>query len=162
MSWPALNALPAPAITITFTSSSSVAAANALSISSISRFRSDSAVKGIISYVNYWLIRLLFGLPLHDYQNVTVYPRALIQGIALETQSSFTNPECLLKTWWQGATFKEVHVPFVKRRHGVGSGTRPSAIAAALHDILKWWVIWVVLRRRPHRPRGRVVRIDEA
>ena len=50
----------------------------------------------------------------------------------------------------------------VKRRHGVGSGTRPSAIAAALHDILKWWVIWVVLRRRPHRPRGRVVRIDEA
>ncbi len=65
--------------------------------------RSDSAYKGLVSVVNYRLIRMLFRLPLRDYQNVTVYPRALIQSVHLESESAFTNPECLLKTWWRGA-----------------------------------------------------------
>ena len=119
--------------------------------------RSDSAYKGLVSVVNYRLIRALFRLPLSDYQNVTVYPRRLIQSVTLETESAFTNPECLLKTWWRGATFKEVHVPFVKRQQGLGKGTRPGAILAAVADILYWWTQWVVLNRRPSRGRGRVV-----
>ena len=87
--------------------------------------RSDNPYKGLVSVVNYRLIRTLFRLPLGDYQNVTVYPRRLIQSVTLETESAFTNPECLLKTWWRGATFKEVPVPFVKRQRGRGTGTRP-------------------------------------
>ena len=35
---------------------------------------------------------------------MTVYPRQLIQSVSLESESSFTNAECLLKTWWRGAT----------------------------------------------------------
>jgi len=124
--------------------------------------RSDTAYKGLVSVVNYHLIRTLFRLPIHDYQNVTVYPRGLIQGVRLETESSFTNAECLLKTWWQGATFKEVHVPFVKRQRGTGTGTRPRAIAAAIRDIFSWWTKWVLLGRRPHSGRGRVISIDES
>ena len=120
--------------------------------------RSDSAYKGLVSVVNYRLIRTLFRLPLSDYQNVTVYPRQLIQSIPLETESAFTNPECLLKTWWSGATFKEVPVPFVKRQRGRSTGTRPRAILAAIADILYWWTQWVVLNRRPSRGRGRVMK----
>lgn len=120
--------------------------------------RSDTAYKGLVSVVNYRLVRLLFQLPLRDYQNVTVYPRSLIQCVTLETESAFTNPECLLKTWWRGATFKEVPVPFVKRRQGQGKGTRPRAIVAAISDILSWWVRWIVLNRRADRGRGRIVR----
>jgi hypothetical protein len=106
--------------------------------------RSDNAYKGLVSVVNYRLIRVLFRVPLSDYQNVTVYPRALIQSVALETESALS-------------TFKEVHVPFVKRERGTGKGTRPGAIAAAIRDILFWWTRWVVLNRRPDRGRGRVV-----
>ena len=124
--------------------------------------RSDNPYKGLVSVVNYRLIRTLFRLPINDYQNVTVYPRALIQGVTLETESSFTNAECLLKTWWQGATFKEVHVPFVKRQRGTGTGTRPRAIAAAIRDILSWWTTWILLGRRPYKGRGRVISIDES
>ena len=120
--------------------------------------RSDNAYKGLVSVVNYRLVRTLFGLPLSDYQNVTVYPRALIQSVSLEAESAFTNPECLLKTWWRGATFKEVPVPFVKRQRGKGTGTRPGAIIAAVSDILYWWVRWVVLGRRADRGQGRVLR----
>lgn len=120
--------------------------------------RSDSAYKGLVSVVNYRLIRTLFRLPLSDYQNVTVYPRRLIQSVRLETESAFTNPECLLKAWWRGATFKEVPVSFVKRQRGRGTGTRPRAILAAIADILYWWMQWIVLNRRADRGRGRVLR----
>lgn len=134
---------------------------NALTLGTIVAHRSDNAYKGLVSYVNYRLIRVLFQLPISDYQNVTVYPRQLIQGVTLETESSFTNAECLLKTWWQGATFKEVHVPFVKRERGKGTGTRPKAIVAAIRDILKWWMRWVVLGRRGPHVSGRVVYVNE-
>jgi len=120
--------------------------------------RSDTPYKGLVSVVNYRLIRTLFRLPLGDYQNVTVYPRQLIQSVTLEAESAFTNPECLLKTWWRGATFKEIPVPFVKRQRGRGTGTRPRAILAAIADILYWWTQWIVLGRRADRARGRVLR----
>ena len=119
--------------------------------------RSDNPYKGLVSVVNYRLIRTLFGLPLGDYQNVTVYPRRLIQSVTLETESAFTNPECLLKTWWLGSSFREVPVPFVKRERGRGTGTKPKAIVAAITDIVRWWVRWIVLNRRDARGRGRVV-----
>jgi len=134
---------------------------NALTLATIFSHRSDNPYKGLVSYVNYRLIRVLFRLPISDYQNVTVYPRSLIQGVTLETESSFTNAECLLKTWWQGATFKEIHVPFVKRERGKGTGTRPRAIVAAIRDILSWWTWWVLLGRRRHRGTGRVVYVNE-
>ena len=119
--------------------------------------RSDNAYKGLVSVVNYLLIRILFRLPLKDYQNVTVYPRTLIQSVALESESSFTNPECLLKTWWTGATFLEVSVPFAKRTRGRGTGTRPGAVYAAIADIFRWWFSWIVMGKRTHRGRGRIL-----
>lgn len=119
--------------------------------------RSDHPGKAVISMVNYLLIRLLFRLPLRDYQNVTVYPRRLIQSVTLETESAFSNPECLLKVWWKGITIKEVPTNFIKREKGTAKGTRPRAVAAAIRDILYWWVRWIVLGRRVDRGRGRVV-----
>jgi glycosyltransferase involved in cell wall biosynthesis len=130
---------------------------NALTVESMV-YRSDTAYKGVVSLVNYWLIRLLFRLPISDYQNVTVYPRQLIQSVSLESESSFTNPECLLKTWWRGATFLEVPVPFVRRQQGIGKGTRPRAVLTAIKDIVYWWNRWLVLGRRADRGRGSVIR----
>lgn len=78
--------------------------------------------------------------------------------MSLESESSFTNPECLLKTWWTGATFREIEIPFVKRVRGQGKGTRPAALVAAVTDILGWWFRWIVLGRREHHGRGRVLR----
>jgi len=123
--------------------------------------RSDHFGKAVVSITNYLLIRFLFQLPLRDYQNVTVYPRALIQSVKLESESSFTNPECLLKVWWRGTTIKEISVPFIKRVKGKAKGTRVKAIASATTDILHWWVRWVLIGRRAARHRGRIVRWNE-
>jgi glycosyltransferase involved in cell wall biosynthesis len=123
------------------------------------RGRSDNWRKAVISLVNYRLVRTLFRLPLGDYQNVTVYPRALLQSVTLETESAFTNVECLLKTFWLGARFKEVRVPFIKRVRGTATGTRPRELFAAIRDILRWWVQWIVLGRRQFVRRGTVARL---
>jgi len=122
--------------------------------------RSDTTWKGLISHANYRLIRLLFQLPFNDYQNVTVYPRALMQSFELETDSSFLNPELLLKAWWGGASFREVAVPFIKRERGVAKGTRWTSIVRSIRDIFYWWFVWVVLGRRRKKPAGRVVHVS--
>lgn len=121
--------------------------------------RSDNWRKAIISLVNYYLIRTLFRVPLGDYQNVTVYPRRLLQSVTIETESPFTGVECLVKIFWRGARFKEVPVPFVKRVRGTGTGTRPREIFTAIRDILRSWVRWVIFRRRLFERRGTVLRV---
>ena len=113
--------------------------------------RSDTAYKGLVSISNYLLIRALFRLPVHDYQNVTIYPTKLIQSVTLESESAFTNPECLLKVWWKGARIKEFPVPFLKRQKGNAKGTRPKVILRSIADILRWWIRWIVLGRRDRK-----------
>ena len=128
---------------------------NALSATAFS-LRSDTSWKGLVSHFNYRLVRFLFRLPLNDYQNVTVYPRPLLQSFEFETDSSFMNPELLLKAWWTGASFREVPVPFIKRQRGVAKGTRWTSIAKSVRDIFYWWVVWIVLGRRANKATGRV------
>ena len=121
--------------------------------------RSDTSWKGLVSHTNYRLVRLLFQLPLNDYQNVTVYPRALIQSFEFETDSSFMNPELLLKAWWSGASFREVAIPFIKRERGVAKGTRWTSIVRSIRDIFYWWTVWIVLGRRRNKLTGSVVHV---
>ena len=132
-----------------------------VSLSGLLNRRSDTAYKGLISIVNYLLIRTLFRLPVHDYQNVTVYPTRLIQSVMLESESAFTNPECVLKVWWMGATIREFPVPFLKRQRGVAKGTRPAVVVRTVTDIFRWWFRWVVLGRRTDKGRGRVIGFHE-
>jgi glycosyltransferase involved in cell wall biosynthesis len=100
--------------------------------------RSDTPWKGLVSLVNYFTIRLLFRVPFSDVQNVTLYPRALVASLVLQSESSFTNPECLIRVWNRGVSVLEVPVPFVPREKGVAKGTRLPAILRALRDILKF------------------------
>jgi glycosyltransferase involved in cell wall biosynthesis len=126
------------------------------------RVRSDNLYKSFVSTVNYLLIRILFRLPLGDFQNITVCPTRLGQKAHIEASSSFVNPEVLLKVWWQGASFKEIPVPFRRRERGRGTGTRFRSILRSIRDIFRFWFLWVVLDRRPWKQRGRAVRLGEA
>jgi glycosyltransferase involved in cell wall biosynthesis len=132
-----------------------------VSLLGLFRRRSDTALKGLVSIVNYLLIRILFRLPVRDYQNVTVYPTRLIQPVKLESESAFTNPESLLKVWWKGVTIGEFPVPFLKRRRGVAKGAHPRVILRSVADVFGWWIRWIVLGRRPDKDKGRVIRLDE-
>ena len=122
--------------------------------------RSDNFFKAIVSLTNYTLVRLLFQLPLNDFQNVTFYKRNLIQSVVFETASSFTNPECLLKTYWKGAVIKEIPIDFIARKKGKAKGTRLKSIVSSIKNILYYWVKWVVFGKREDKNKGLIIPYD--
>ena len=121
--------------------------------------RSDTVQKAIVSIINYLLIRLLFRVPLSDYQNVTFYSTKWIQSIHYEATSSFANPEGLIKSYWNGMSIKEVPISFISRTTGEAKGTKLSAIINSVKDILRLWFKWVVLGKRGPIQKGCIYRI---
>jgi glycosyltransferase involved in cell wall biosynthesis len=106
------------------------------------RTRSDNLRKAIVSLANYYLLRILYGVRFHDFQNVTFYPSALLQQKALRGDSSFINPECLFTAYKSGACFIEVPIGFIPRVAGVAKGTKWSSIRRSLRDIFFNWLDW--------------------
>jgi glycosyltransferase involved in cell wall biosynthesis len=121
--------------------------------------RSDTAVKAVISVINYLLIRFLYGVPLSDFQNVVFYPTKLIQSITYESKSSFANPEGLIKAYWKGASFVEVPISFLPRQQGEAKGTRVKAIKQSVKDIFSLWFKWTIMNRREFIKEGTIRRI---
>jgi glycosyltransferase involved in cell wall biosynthesis len=121
--------------------------------------RSDTVPKAIVSLINYLVIRTLFRIPLSDFQNVTFYPTKWIQSVKYEGQSSFANPEGLIKSYWNGMSIKEVPIRFILRAKGEAKGTRFKAIFNSIKDILRLWLKWVVLGGRGHINKGKIYRI---
>jgi glycosyltransferase involved in cell wall biosynthesis len=120
------------------------------------RRRSDSLYKAVISLGNYYILRILFGVRFHDFQNITFYPTRLAQALPLVGRTSFTNPEMLFKSYYQGVRFIEVPIRFLPRTQGVPKGTRPSAVIKAIMDTARNWLAWGLpnrfLNRVPTRP----------
>jgi hypothetical protein len=106
------------------------------------RTRSDNLRKAVVSLSNYYLLRILFGLEFHDFQNVTFYPTKLLQRCELGGFSSFVNPECLIRTAERGARFIEVPIAFIPRQAGTAKGASLKAITRSLRDIASSWLRW--------------------
>lgn len=123
--------------------------------------RSDTVRKGIVSIINYLVIRTLFRIPLSDFQNVTFYPTRWIQSVQYEAKSSFANPEGLIKSYWNGLTIKEVPIAFIPRGAGEAKGTKIKAIVRSVTDILRLWFTWVVLGRRGRIRKGKIYCVDK-
>lgn len=121
--------------------------------------RSDTIPKAVISIINYLLVRVLFNVPLSDYQNVGFYPTPLIQSLKFESRSSFSNPEVLMKCYWAGCSIAEVPISFLPRRAGLAKGTTAKAIRNSISDIFRLWVRWVILGRKPTVTMGSIRRL---
>ncbi len=122
--------------------------------------RSDNLQKAVVSIINYMLIRILYGVPLSDFQNITIYPTKWVQSLTYEARSSFANPEGLIKSYWNGMAIKEVPIPFIPRKEGEAKGTRLPAIIASVKDVLGLALKWRLQGRRVFNRRGRVDRLD--
>jgi hypothetical protein len=118
--------------------------------------RSDNIRKAVVSLSNYYLLRLLYGVKFHDFQNITFYPTALAQSIDLVGKSSFVNPELLLKIHGKGARFLEVPIGFIPRQAGVAKGTKLRTVIRSVRDVFGNWLDWGLKlrleRRRTKRP----------
>lgn len=124
--------------------------------------RSDTIPKAIISVVNYILIRILFRIPLSDFQNITFYPTKWIQSVEYESDSSFSNPEGLIKSYWNGMSIKEVPINFIPRKVGQAKGTKIKSIINSVKDIFKLWFKWIVLGKRKFVKKGKIYRLKSS
>lgn len=104
--------------------------------------RSDNLKKAVVSLSNYYILRILFGVKFHDFQNVTFYPTQLLQSVELNGNSSFLNPECLLRTYEVGARYIEVPIKFIPRTIGEAKGTKLSSIVRSVTEIFFNWFKW--------------------
>jgi glycosyltransferase involved in cell wall biosynthesis len=118
--------------------------------------RSDNLRKAVVSLSNYYLLRLLYGVNFHDFQNITFYPTALVQSLTLVGKSSFINPELLIKVHTLGARFLEVPIGFIPRQAGIAKGTKLRTIVRSVRDVFGNWLDWGLKmrlqRRWTHRP----------
>ncbi len=121
--------------------------------------RSDTIGKSLISVINYCLIRSLFNLPISDYQNVVFYPTKMIQSFTMEANSSFINPELLIKSYLNGANIIEVPISFLPRSVGEAKGTKTKAILKSVTDIFKLWVTWRLFGKISTQLNGGVTRL---
>jgi glycosyltransferase involved in cell wall biosynthesis len=106
------------------------------------RTRSDNFRKAIVSLGNYYLLRILFGAPFQDFQNVTIYSAKLVQGFKMRGKTSFVNPEFLIRSYVAGNRFIEVPIPFIRRSHGKAKGTKLRTILRSVVDIATNWLVW--------------------
>jgi len=130
------------------------------SIYRVSR-RSDSLFKAIISLGNYYVLTILFGVRFHDFQNVTFYRTHAVQSLSIVGQTSFVNPELLLKSYYNGTRFIEVPIRFISRERGTAKGTRPAVVARSVFDTTRNWIAWGARNRLDRSPRQPIRRVSE-
>jgi glycosyltransferase involved in cell wall biosynthesis len=127
------------------------------------RTRSDNFRKAIVSLGNYYLVRVLYRMDFHDFQNIHFYPTSLVQSFTLQGDSSFLAPELMARAMARGCRFLEVPIPFIPRSGGRAKGTKLRSIVRSVRDIWRNWFHWgwrFRLSRRGGAPR-QIWRVSE-
>jgi glycosyltransferase involved in cell wall biosynthesis len=99
-----------------------------------------SPYRKLTSLVHYWLVRVLFGIPLRDMNFVQVYKRDALARLAVRARSpAFVTPELLIRARDLGMRIEEVPALFHRRRKGAASYGRVRDILWTLADMLSFW-----------------------
>lgn len=127
------------------------------------RTRSDDFIRAMVSLANYYVLRILFGLNVHDFQNIQFHQTKVLQSFELRGESSFLGIEMMIRARSTGLDLMEVPIKFIPRKQGVSKGIRPAAIWKSCRDIAVNWLDWG-WRLRLARPAGqpRIYRLLEA
>jgi glycosyltransferase involved in cell wall biosynthesis len=126
------------------------------------RTRSDDFIRAMVSLANYYVLRLLFGLNVHDFQNIQFHRTKTLQSFELHGESSFLGIEMMIRARSLGLDLIEVPIKFLPRTKGVSKGIRVPAIWKSCHDIARNWVAWGWRFRLEGRGgKGRIYRLLE-
>ncbi|MCB9948477.1 MAG: glycosyltransferase family 2 protein [Rhodospirillaceae bacterium] len=116
------------------------------------RARSDTLWGAVVSLSNFHLVRLLFGVPFEDYQNIVFGRRDIARRYPTSSRGAFANPELLIKAYCDGLRILEVPIAFAPRRQGRGKGARLAFVLRSLWDVLCCWLAWGRRLKPPHGP----------
>jgi glycosyltransferase involved in cell wall biosynthesis len=126
------------------------------------RTRSDDFLRAVVSLGNYYVLRILFGMKVHDFQNIQFHRTKVVQSFELRGESSFLGVEIMIRARSRGLSLIEVPIKFLPRTKGVSKGIRLTAIWRSCRDIARNWLSWGWRFRLEGRgSQGRIFRLME-
>jgi glycosyltransferase involved in cell wall biosynthesis len=94
-----------------------------------------------VSWLNGALLRLLFRLPVRNFNYIQLFRMAFLHGITLEfTGSAIVHAELLVRARRRGARIRQIPVRYRPRTSGRSTGARPSLILRTGRDMLRLWL----------------------
>ena len=110
--------------------------------------RGTSPARRLVSWANIALVRLLFCMPVHQFQYICLWPTQLLQGISIDyPDSAFLQAEVLIKARDLGYHFAEVEIAYLPRMRGQANGARTRLVLKSAYDMLHFWMRWLFRRR---------------
>jgi glycosyltransferase involved in cell wall biosynthesis len=110
--------------------------------------RGTSPARRLVSLANIALVRLLFGMPVRQFQYICMWPTRLLHDIAVEyPDSPFLQAEVLIKARDMGYHLSEVEVTYVPRTRGRPTGGRTRVVLKSAYDLFHFWLRWLFKRR---------------
>lgn len=101
--------------------------------------RNDPANRLFVSWVFNRLLRLLFGVTLHDINSVRLMRRSILKNIHLTSSSAFVDAELVIRAKRAGFRVMEVPITHRARADGKrGGGNQWRTIAATIIDMLRF------------------------
>jgi glycosyltransferase involved in cell wall biosynthesis len=105
-------------------------------------------VRRMVSLANIALVRLLFGMPVRQFQYICMWPTRLLHEIAIEyPDSPFLQAEVLIKARDMGYRLAEVEVTYVPRTRGRPTGGRARVVLKSAYDLFHFWLRWLFRKR---------------
>ena len=108
--------------------------------------RHNSLFRKITSYTNYWLIRILSGMSIKDFQHIQIYPRKLFDEISVVSRSTFIPPEVIIKAHKAGYTYAQVEMDYSGRKRGKSKCASTKVILRSVYEIFRFF-FWDNLKR---------------
>ncbi len=110
--------------------------------------RGTSLVRRLVSLINIALVRLLFWMPVRQFQYICMWRTRFLHEIAVEySDSAFVQAEVLIKARDIGYRLAEVEVTYVPRTRGRPNGGRTRLVFKSAYDLLHFWLRWLFRER---------------
>ncbi len=106
--------------------------------------RDYTLARKFVSHVNVFLLRLLFGLRLRQFNYLHLYRRAIFERIWPETHGVFLTAEVLVKARDAGMAIREFEARYVPRTHGQATCGNSRVILRTVRDLLRFWAKWAL------------------
>jgi len=104
--------------------------------------RSDDLWRAVISLTNYYILKMLFGLAVSDFQNIQFHATKTLQSFDLRGESSFLGIEMMVRACERNLTLIEVPIQFLPRIKGMAKGVQVAAVLKSVRDIFRNWLAW--------------------
>ena len=102
--------------------------------------RDYSMFRKFVSYVNIFLVKLLFGMKQRQFNYIHMYRRSMLERIDIDSRGVFITAEIMIKASDLGYRLQEVEIGYVPRTAGKATCGSPRTIYETVKDLFAlWW-----------------------